>query len=265
MIKHKSNRNYFKDEDHLNDEHIALYAEALIVDKVEALPAPVLEHVEDCMKCKTRILELYDIMKTREEIYTQNSQFFNTKTINLKYQWIKMAAVFLGLIAVAVSLYLYFSGASQNYQRLYAQNFDPYMDVITERSNASSTFDTLFNAILAEHYNKGDYDGANPLFENLYKPGNTGDTLLFYYGVSSLASSNYEKAIHLFNELSFFKESIFYEQSRWYLALAYLNAAANSKGKNQQEWVSKCKDLLRGIVDHNMYAKDKAQVLLKKM
>ena len=251
------------DEGHLDENHIALYVDALILDKVEKLPIPVLEHVEDCMDCKKDIIELFEILQSSKKIESQKHPYFDRTARWKPRQLLKLAAIFLGFIVAAASIYYLFN-YQKGYQQLYAESFEPYDDVITERGIVTSEYDTVFFLIITDYYNKGDYDTSNILFSKLYSPDKSNDALLFYYGVSCLAAGDNTKAIQLLKELSLIKESNFHPQSRWYLALSYLNAAANVKGEEQEKMLSKSKAILQELIDNNPDYAEKAIKLLSK-
>jgi hypothetical protein len=259
-----SNKKYFTDEGHLDDNNIALYVDALILDKIETLPTSVLEHVEDCMECKTSIMGLYGIVKNQEEIKNLKHPYLHRPIWSSQRQWLKMAAIFLGLITFSWTIF-YLLDSQKDYQQLFAQNFEPYDDVITERGAISSDYDTIFFSILTNYYNKGDFENANLLFDKLYNLSKAGDSLLFYYGVSSLASGESSQAIHLFKEMDRFKKSIFFTQSRWYLALAYLSAAIDSEEESRQDMVANSKNILQEIIDSKSDYTEKAAVLLSEL
>ena len=264
MTIRKINRDFLNDQGHLNEENIALYLDALSLDKVEKLPVPVLEHVEDCMDCKTDIIDLFEIMrKNSENTINRKHPYFDRVVWGSSRQLMKLAAIFLGFIAIAVSIH-YLLDYQKGYQQLYAQNFTPYDDVVTDRGSITSEYNTMFYLIMTDYYNKGNYDSSNFLFSSLYSINKTNDSLLFYYGVSCLASGDNTKAIQLLKELSTVDNSIFYHQSRWYLALSYLNAAANSKGKEQREMLSNSEKVLQELIDNNSPYTEKARVLLSK-
>jgi len=64
--------------------------------------------------------------------------------------------------------------------------------------------------------------------------------------------------------MSVFEKSFFYPQSRWYLALAYLNMVANSTGKTKQEMLRNSKNILKEIIANNSPFAEKAGILLSK-
>ena len=53
---------YFNQNKHLNEEGIALFVDALKLDKQAHLPQEVQNHVEDCEPCHREIIELYSAM-----------------------------------------------------------------------------------------------------------------------------------------------------------------------------------------------------------
>ena len=55
------------DDMHLNDEDIALFADALKLKKTRDLPASLVEHVADCRTCKAQILQIYRIIENQDE------------------------------------------------------------------------------------------------------------------------------------------------------------------------------------------------------
>lgn len=44
--------------DHLTENEIAQYVDALVSDKQDQLPEEILEHVEECVECKMEIIEV---------------------------------------------------------------------------------------------------------------------------------------------------------------------------------------------------------------
>jgi hypothetical protein len=59
---------FFDVNDHLNEEGISLYVEALVNDTLHKLPIEVVEHVEKCFKCKRDIIEIYDMLDEAKHI-----------------------------------------------------------------------------------------------------------------------------------------------------------------------------------------------------
>lgn len=80
----KENDDYFLGE-HLNDEAVAIYAEAFINEHRDKIPSSVLDHVEDCFTCKKEILSVYQIIREDARLNKINP------TIKISYA-VKIAA-----------------------------------------------------------------------------------------------------------------------------------------------------------------------------
>jgi lipopolysaccharide biosynthesis regulator YciM len=121
-------------------------------------------------------------------------------------------------------LVLYLNSNQQSKtDKLFFTNFSPYMNITTQRgSDDSQQRSTLQNAAM-HFYNNRDYNKAIVNFEELFKSQNSPDSLVqFYYGISCLGAQHNQKAVEVFSKLSSKKNYLFYDQSKWYLALSYL-------------------------------------------
>ena len=54
--------NLFDRDAHLNEEALALYVDALKLNKVYLLPGAILRHVSDCAECKSEIVEVFSLV-----------------------------------------------------------------------------------------------------------------------------------------------------------------------------------------------------------
>ncbi len=66
-MENQSFDKFFADN-HLKDEAIALFVDALILNKVELLIDEIRTHVEDCTQCKMGVFALYEIIKQDNKI-----------------------------------------------------------------------------------------------------------------------------------------------------------------------------------------------------
>jgi hypothetical protein len=48
-------------ETHLDENEIALYVDAIEAENQDELSKEILDHVEECSKCKMEIVEVYDL------------------------------------------------------------------------------------------------------------------------------------------------------------------------------------------------------------
>jgi hypothetical protein len=67
-----SRGSFFDSADHLNDEGVGLYVDALKLNRFQDLPEDIRTHVAACKSCKKRILELSDSL--RQVPYPQNEK-----------------------------------------------------------------------------------------------------------------------------------------------------------------------------------------------
>jgi|SRR5208283_5397701 len=100
---------FFGEDTHLNDEALALYVDALILNKAYLLPGTLLGHVGDCQKCKSEIVEALSLVE--EQAYSAKGPhpYLGKKAestsarVSLFY---RMAAVFL--IGISIGFFFYF-------------------------------------------------------------------------------------------------------------------------------------------------------------
>lgn len=55
--------NFFENNEHLSETGIALYVDALKLERVHDLPRTILQHVEQCDECKMQVMQVAEIMK----------------------------------------------------------------------------------------------------------------------------------------------------------------------------------------------------------
>ena len=50
-------------ENHLPEEQLALYVDALVLDQQDQLPEEILEHVEECEECKMEVIGVRELIE----------------------------------------------------------------------------------------------------------------------------------------------------------------------------------------------------------
>ncbi len=216
--------NFFTEDGHLTDEGIALWIDALAEDRLNELHPDIVEHGEDCMKCKEAIIETSHYLTS--ETSAQNLTGREVKIRNLfnsQGMIFKLAAVALILIVIGYLLFLFLPLHKDDPSDLFAQHFTPYPDLISAKSTPINTdpASRMFVSGLF-YYNDLDFDTASLIFNYLHQRSPSDDTVAFYLANAILASGKQpDSAILLFNRLSI-SEGTFAEPSFWYLALAYL-------------------------------------------
>ncbi|MBF4492207.1 tetratricopeptide repeat protein [Flavobacterium sp. MR2016-29] len=178
----------------------------------------------------------------KENLTQISDKHFNVskpKVIGLKSWYLAAAA------SVAVLFGLFFFNYNQN--PTFADYNHPEQASFTERSTANQTLKAAETA-----FNKGKYNDAIPLFETILKQNKTPE-IQYYYGVSLLEESQYQKAETEFNKV-ISGTSVYKEKAKWSLALSKL----------KQKDYKACKAVLQTISeDYENY--DEVQLLLDEL
>lgn len=106
-------KKYFSDSDHLSENGIALYVDAIKLERVADLPADILHHAEECDACKMKIMNIVEIMADQPIDTTVPHPFFGTKeTVSTSFGILyRIAAVFI-IAAFAGTIYYFLSNRS---------------------------------------------------------------------------------------------------------------------------------------------------------
>jgi hypothetical protein len=232
-----------------NYELIKDYLDGILDTETSNRVKTLIDNDENARAIAKGILLLQQKSENDEAIdkYLDNLLSSQQKVINqniksgIPFSWLKIAAV-ITLLAVS-SLVVYRLSQPDLIDLVERELAVPYKSSVTLRDSESSITD----AMLA--YNNGDYKTASELFK-----GKRSAESIFFNGLSHLYSGNYTEAVLLLNS-SALSSSRFKEQSRWYLALAYL-----SDGEKEQ-----AKNVLISINRKGHYKQNKATSILKKM
>ena len=112
-MKRQSLDEYFFNN-HLTEEAVALYADALVLSKEKMMADAILEHVESCKQCKKAILDVYLLSKnsgsTEQEMDTHpfldQTASFETRIAKPHSRiFLKIAAVIVMVIGIGVVIY----------------------------------------------------------------------------------------------------------------------------------------------------------------
>ncbi len=105
-------KGFFRPDSHLTEEAVALYVDALKLDRLRMLPQSMLEHVETCETCKEEITGLFSLLA--EEDYSKVTLHPFLVEAGNKTQWsistfLRIAAIVVavaGIGAIVASLFL---------------------------------------------------------------------------------------------------------------------------------------------------------------
>ena len=149
--------------------------------------------------------------KAELEEWEEDNPYVQPKT-----QWWPMAAVLIAL-AVVIGYWLIPSPTTTSQQELFAENFQPYDDIISARNlNGSEVLNLAFT-----YYNQGQFDSAAVNF-SLYQKLNPNPSIAFYQGVSLLAAGNTKESLVIFEGLANDQGFLLREAAQWYWGLALL-------------------------------------------
>jgi tetratricopeptide (TPR) repeat protein len=180
----------------------------------------------------------------------------NVRIANPSFKLIKIAAVIIGVLILTLpSLYFFMHSQKTKTERLFEENFSPYINITTQRGEIMSKDEMLQNTAMY-YYNNREFDKALVNFDELIKTQvNPDPTLWFYYAITCLAAAQDEKAIRIFTKLTSDKNYLLFEQSQWYLALSYM------KAKDKQKAIG----VLKKISSQNGHYSIKAENLLTEL
>lgn len=189
-----------------------------------------------------------------QQINAAKGEVKKGRTVQLVRIALSVAALFLGAILI--------HGIWQNSQmeKLYAGNFEVYENDLTGTGTFRGTtnqtgLDTLINLALIE-YERKNFVEAEKQFSHILTLDTKNYVLRFYLGVCQLANHKTSEAIATFEKLyQQPKEFAYYEETRWYLALANLKIHKKSAAKNY----------LKELIQLEGFYYDKAKELEKNM
>ncbi|MFD2563930.1 tetratricopeptide repeat protein [Aquimarina rubra] len=173
-----------------------------------------------------------------------------TKVIPLfNYKKLLVAASILLVVAIGGITFLNPFGVDTN--QLYADNFEPYKNVVTPIVRGENDKDD--EVIAFTSYESKDYNLAADQFETLYETTKR-PYFLLYQANSLLASDKVKEAIPLLEKHITLQDELS-ERSKWYLSLAYL------KENRKDEAIV----LLEEILEKGTFKKGDVERLLKQL
>jgi len=221
----------FEINGHLNEEGIALFAEGLLFPAVYArIPAEVSRHVEECMECKMKIMELADIIREDDETMKQIAFGISHKETHgpvkdekLKTHWMLWIAAAATVIVLA-GLYLFLKPIPKSVgEKLFADNFEPYQNLITVKGAGQSQTEAMY------YYDLKMWDSAILYFERIQTEQADTAAVMFYQANALLASGKVNEAIVFLQTVAWLNDNRFKPQSEWYLALAYIKSGRQAE------------------------------------
>jgi|SRR5680860_422584 len=160
-------------------------------------------------------------------------------------KWLVAASIAL----IACLTYILTLDSTTSTQALFAENFEPYRNVVHPIVRGEEGQNKKTNAFAA--YQIGDYETALPLLDELY--ANTKEPYYLFYRANALIVLNRAKeAVPLLQEHLRTNDTLV-KNSPWYLAMAYL----------QLDDKENAKKMLHEVVKNEGYKVNEAQKLLE--
>lgn len=172
------------------------------------------------------------VKKEESQKLKQRLQNFERKKNGFRFFpniW-KVAAVFvfgLGLLWVF--------NTSPDYEKIYAENFEPYPNIVAptvrDINTSGSDVEKAF-----QYYDNHDYNKAAIAFKKIYDEDKI-DYANFYYALSLMADHQLEKAVETLENADWEVSERYQNQTDWYLALGYLKIQNKEKATTYLEKV----------------------------
>jgi tetratricopeptide (TPR) repeat protein len=207
------------------------------LDTDPALRAEVLLHRE-----VTETLRGEKVHELRRVIKDVDQSFTIPKSTNLRagpnnsrsriLSFPRVLSIAAAVLVLVVAVFVLMPDRSVGTDTLFAQHYEPYEMILNQRSvDETETLEQLIRtAVMA--YETKDFEQAAILFENLSQEQPDAETFQLYLGVSLLSSGAAEAAIITLEKLNEKASPLFVEQSRWYLAMAYLKSSNVAQAKS---------------------------------
>ena len=96
--KLNTNPIFINEDGHLNDEAVALFVDSLLLNTQDQVPEEITLHVEDCIKCKHEITDLYELQKSGDHSFMGAHPYFEKKK-SFQWNYFMRIAAMLAIIA----------------------------------------------------------------------------------------------------------------------------------------------------------------------
>ncbi len=99
---------FFTSDGHLNENGTSLYADALLLNKLQKLPSQITEHVGSCNDCKELVFGLYEVMQEQPFNASLPHPFLDAPSKILSFPvYYKAAAIFILAVAGGAVFYIF--------------------------------------------------------------------------------------------------------------------------------------------------------------
>ena len=220
---------------HLNEEGIALFTEGLVNPEVyKTLPDPLKSHVDECMECKQKILDLFEIFKDDEEALDQIRKKSPRKEIIIEspgkmdkpayYRYLMIGLPVAAVVVLFLGIYILLKPESKpTSEELFSKYFHPYQNLVTMKGDENIIADAMY------FYDLEMWDSAMIYFEKTPASDADSITRMFYYANTLLAEGEGNKAAGLLEKVISADDERFRTQAKWYLGLIYIKTGRSQE------------------------------------
>lgn len=173
---------------------------------------PDFRHLVEAQKAMVQSVEEHSLKNSLDDFH---SEIKEPEKKWFSREWLALAASFMVLIGVGTWAILK-SGNST--EKVFASHFKPDPGLPTTMGT-SSDYDFYYGMV---NYKRKEYAEAINRWEPLYAANPENDTLVYFLGVANLANGNARQAETYLRLAKDKSNSIFYEETRYYLALSLL-------------------------------------------
>lgn len=175
-----------------------------------------LDEVIDLYNTSENLIELAGL---REDLKSIHKEYI-AETQGKKTTWIWWTAA----VAAVLTFLLIFTGVLQDKSPEFNDFFTPYPDLISMRGGEYGLKEAM------KYYSQQDYQAALKEFSNI-NPDSINQEVLFYQSIAALAVDQYQLAVTNLEKLSALDSNIYWQQTKWYLGLAYWQTGEIEKAK----------------------------------
>ena len=145
---------------HLTEEGVALYADALLLQRSDELPTSLREHVEGCLECEMQIMGVYEISKklgpvsvsTPHPYFDRESSGNKVRELAARYTtYYRIAAVIGGAALLAAGYYALMNGSTHEPTIISQQN-KPAQQTVVEQPKATAAPKQETAQLLADNF-----------------------------------------------------------------------------------------------------------------
>lgn len=172
--------------------------------------------------------DIIDVRRKVNYLYEQQKTSYSQSRVIQMHprRWYFAAASVVALLAIGATLLFTLPQRSSN-DALFAQYYSSENILDVTRSGDANIVEAIMK------FQEKDYNVAAWQFGRILEKDASNMAVWFYYGISSIETKNYPKAISAFEKIIHDNSNLYVEHAEWYLSLCYLKSDQTDKAINQ--------------------------------